>query len=127
MKRQARFLKIASTLVCTAFLFSCSNQSDSQIEKNVAIFVKNAKRTIISLPEGTDNYVSDGKKYNVSDDEPNSAIFSKDDLTINGTGKLSVQGNYNNGITSKDNLIITGGSDGMKAAIKMEQKLFNFL
>ncbi|MGO4843945.1 carbohydrate-binding domain-containing protein, partial [Rhizobiaceae sp. 2RAB30] len=69
------------------------------------IFVEEAGKTIISLQEGTTNVVTDGKTYvyaDASTDEPNAAIFSKDDLTINGTGKLVVQGNYNNGITSKD-------------------------
>lgn len=77
------------------------------------IFVEEAGKTIISLQEGTTNLVSDGKTYvypDASTDEPNSAIFSKDNLTINGTGKLVVQGNYNNGITSKDKLKITGGT-----------------
>jgi hypothetical protein len=77
------------------------------------IYVEEAGKTIISLPEGTENLVSDGEKYVYPDtttDEPNAAIFSHDDLTINGTGKLVVQGNYNNGITSKDKLKITGGT-----------------
>ncbi|MEH7493752.1 carbohydrate-binding domain-containing protein [Neobacillus niacini] len=76
------------------------------------IYVKNAGKTIVSLPEGTDNILSDGTEYVLEDssDEPNAALFSKDNLTINGTGKLTVHGNYNNGITSKDELRITGGS-----------------
>jgi hypothetical protein len=76
------------------------------------IYVKNAGKTIVSLPEGTDNTLSDGTEYALEDssDEPNAALFSKDNLTINGTGKLTVHGNYNNGITSKDELRITGGT-----------------
>jgi hypothetical protein len=84
-----------------------------------AIYVAEAGKTIISLPEGTVNLVSDGETYvypDASADEPNSAIFSKDDLTINGAGKLVVQGNYNNGITSKDDLKITGGTIEIHAA-----------
>ena len=42
-------------------------------------------------------------------DEPNAAIFSKDDLKINGTGTLIVNANYNNGIASKDDLDIKNG------------------
>ncbi|CAN7758092.1 carbohydrate-binding domain-containing protein [Paenibacillus sp. LjRoot153] len=83
-----------------------------------AIFVEEAGKAIISLQEGTENIVSDGTKYVYQDattDEPNSAIFSKDDLTINGSGKLVVKGNYNNGITSKDKLKITGGMLDVKA------------
>jgi len=75
------------------------------------IYVKEAGKTIVSLEDGTENVVSDGESYtNIAEDEPNSAIYSKDDLTINGTGKLVVDGHYNNGITSKDKLKITGGT-----------------
>lgn len=77
------------------------------------IYFESAEKTIISLPEGTENTISDGQQYIYEDssaDEPNAAIFSKDDLTINGTGKLTVHGNYNNGITSKNELRITGGN-----------------
>ncbi|TKC16780.1 carbohydrate-binding domain-containing protein [Robertmurraya kyonggiensis] len=78
---------------------------------NSPIYIKKAEKTVISLEEGTENYISDGNAYNLEDseDEPNAAIFSKDNLTINGTGKLVVKGNYNNGITSKDELKITSG------------------
>lgn len=78
-----------------------------------SIYVEEAGKTILSLQAGTSNLVSDGKTYvylDASTDEPNAAIFSKDDLTINGTGKLVVQGNFNNGITSKDKLKITSGN-----------------
>lgn len=83
------------------------NSSDT-----AAINVVNAEKTVISLEEGTENILSDAKQYIYEDsdtDEPNAAIFSKDDLTINGDGRLLVNGNYNNGITSKDELRITGG------------------
>ncbi|MFJ7978350.1 carbohydrate-binding domain-containing protein [Peribacillus sp. NPDC096379] len=84
-----------------------------------AIYVKQAEKTIVSLEEGTENILSDGAKYvyeNSEEDEPNAALFSKDDLTINGSGKLVVQGNYNNGITSKDQLKITGGTIQINSA-----------
>ena len=89
------------------------NGVDIQSSTSSAINVVNAEKTTISLVEGTENNISDGAQYvyeDSSEDEPNAAIFSKDDLTINGTGTLIVQGNYNNGITSKDKLKITGGT-----------------
>ncbi len=46
---------------------------------------------------------------------PNAAIFSNDDLTINGGGSLTVDANYNNGIQSKDDLHITGGNISVTA------------
>ncbi|WP_052130062.1 carbohydrate-binding domain-containing protein [Ureibacillus sinduriensis] len=77
------------------------------------IYVEKAKKTVVSLEEGTTNSLSDGENYvyeNSEDDEPNAALFSKDDLTINGDGILVVNGNYNNGIASKDDLRITSGT-----------------
>lgn len=94
------------------------NGAEINSSTNSPIFMKKAEKTVISLVDGTENSISDGKTYNLegSEDEPNAAIFSKDDLTINGTGKLVVKGNYNNGITSKDDLKITGGTIEIEAA-----------
>lgn len=89
------------------------NGAEIDCSNNSPIYVVNAEKTVISLEDGTENTVSDGASYalaDVSSDEPNSAIFSKDNLTLNGTGTLTVVGNYNNGITSKDDLRITGGN-----------------
>ena len=99
MNKKSIYLKLATVLVCTSILSACGANS--------------AGKTIISLEEGTANSIIDGEKYVLTDgatDEPNAAIFSKDDLTINGTGKLTIHGNYNNGITSKDDLKVTGGN-----------------
>jgi hypothetical protein len=77
------------------------------------IYVRNAEKTVITLADGTENAVTDGEFYVFADaetDEPNAAVFSKHDLTINGGGSLTVNANYNNGITSKDDLKITGGT-----------------
>lgn len=86
-------------------------------DNNSPIYVKKAKKIILSLQEGTENIISDGESYNLTngEDEPNAAIFSKEDLTINGKGKLIVYGNYNNGITSKDDLKIMEGSIVVKS------------
>ena len=91
------------------------NGMDITCTDNAPIYVKNAGKVIISLQDGTQNYVTDGEKYTFTDaeaeeNEPDAAIFSKDNLTINGTGTLTVHGNFNNGIKSKDDLKITGGN-----------------
>ncbi|MDE5619743.1 MAG: carbohydrate-binding domain-containing protein [Ruminococcus sp.] len=83
---------------------NCSNSS--------AIYVASAKKTFITLADGSKNYISDGSAYEFDDsaeDEPDAAIFSKDSLTLNGSGELEVNGNYNDGIRSKDDVVITGG------------------
>lgn len=89
------------------------NGAEIDSNDNAPIYVKNAGKTIISLEEGTENSVTDGTKYTLEDsssDEPSAAIFSKDNLVINGTGKLTVKANYKDGITSRDDLKITGGN-----------------
>lgn len=77
------------------------------------IYIMNAGKTILTLQEGTDNIISDGAEYvyaDSSDDEPAATIFSKDNLTINGTGTLTVNANHNNAIMSKDDLKIMDGT-----------------
>lgn len=89
------------------------NGVDITSSSSAPIYVNNAEKTVISLPEGTENTVTDGTQYvydDVEAEEPNSAIFSKGNLTINGEGKLVVEANFNNGITGKDDLKITGGN-----------------
>ena len=73
------------------------------------INIKNADEAAIFLADATENFISDASVYiyeNADDDEPNAAVFSDDDLTIYGTGSLTVTGNYNDGIASKDTLTI---------------------
>ena len=89
---------------------TCSNSSP--------IYVMNSKKTVVALADGSKNYITDSEKYVLEDtttDEPNAAIFSKDDLTIIGNGYLEVNANYNNGITSKDDLKIESGNITVKS------------
>ncbi len=82
-----------------------------------SIYVANAKKTVITLAAGTENVVSSGApEVGADTDAPNAAIFSHDDLTINGAGALTVNATYNHGIVSKDDLKITGGMITVNAA-----------
>lgn len=71
--------------------------------------VKAGKLTI-TLADNSENTITDNSSYTVFTDtekeEPNSAIFSKSDLVINGNGKLIINANYEDGIASKDGLKI---------------------
>ncbi len=77
-----------------------------------AIYVQEAKKVFLTLDAGTTNTVSDGSAYSLNQDDgsANACIYSKSDLTIQGTGALTVNGNYRHGIFSKDDLVITGGT-----------------
>lgn len=97
---------------------------DVACSTSAPLHVANAEKVVLTLAAGTENRVTDGPAYVYADaqsDEPNAAVFSHDDLTINGGGSLTVNANYNNGIASKDDLKITGGditvnavNDGIK-------------
>lgn len=76
------------------------------------ILIRNADKVFLTLADGTKNKISDGKTYELSNEDANvdAAIFSKADLTINGKGSLTVKANYKHGIVSKDDLVITAGT-----------------
>ena len=76
-----------------------------------AIYVENAKKVFLTLAENATNTISDGANYaDITDGAPDAAIYSKDSFTINGNGSVVVNGNYHDGITSKDDLVIAGGN-----------------
>lgn len=78
-----------------------------------AIYIKDAPLTVITLAAGTVNTLTDASVYVYEDEteeEPSAALFSKDDLTIRGTGKLIINANFNDGITCKDVLRIENGT-----------------
>ncbi|WP_158630196.1 carbohydrate-binding domain-containing protein [Cohnella sp. AR92] len=94
------------------------NGVDITDSDNAPIYVKSADKTVITLATGTKNTVTDGSTYalEADSDEPTAAIFSKDDLSINGTGSLTVHANDKDGIASKDDLLIAEGTYTIKAA-----------
>ena len=78
-------------------------------EKSAPVYIKSCDDATLTLAEGTVNTLSDGTAYEyetAEENEPNAALFSKDDLEINGKGALVVKANFNNGITSKNDLEI---------------------
>ncbi len=84
-----------------------------------AIAVMNADEAAIVLADGSTNRLTDGAAYTFPDpesDEPNAALYSAADLTIAGEGQLIVNANYNDGITSKDGLVIESGTITVAAA-----------
>ncbi|HBR32669.1 MAG: carbohydrate-binding domain-containing protein [Eubacteriales bacterium] len=78
-------------------------------DKGAAIYGKSSGRIIITLADGTDNTVSDAESYENINDDSNAAIYSKDDIVIKGKGSLVVNGNYDNGISSSNDIKFIGG------------------
>jgi len=79
---------------------------------------KNAKKVIVTLAPGTVNELADAKEYtyeNTDDEEPDAALFVKNDLTFNGSGTLKITAN-SRAIHTKDSLVILGGSYEISSA-----------
>ena len=95
---------------------------------NAAFRIDQAKKVFLTLAEGTKNTFSDGKEMSEEAlaDGTNACVYVHDNLTINGSGQLTINGNYKNGITAKDNLVITGGDIVVNAVgdgIRVNEKL----
>ena len=87
-------------------------------EDTAPVYGIQSGKIVLILADGAENSVTDGDAYifeTADEDEPDAAIFSKDDLTINGQGNLTVNGNYSNGIRSKNDLKVVSGSLEIKA------------
>lgn len=92
------------------------NKLNLTSKNNSAIECVNAKSLTICIAEGTENTLSDSANYTLEADEPDAAIYSKADLAFNGKGKLTVRGNYKDGIKGKDGIYIESGNIEITAA-----------
>lgn len=88
------------------------NSASIHCEGKAPIYIKNADKVFLTLQEGTENTLTDSESEYQTDGDtnPDGVIFSKADVTINGTGTLNITANYKHGIVSKDDLVITGGT-----------------
>lgn len=76
---------------------------------SAALYIKQADKVVCTLVENTTNIFSNEEGFSKEEeDNVDAAVFSKDDLTWNGTGTLTIQ-SQGNGITSKNDLVFTGG------------------
>ncbi len=82
------------------------------------LYVDSADKVTIQLKAGTENTLTDALTYRFpeGEDKPNACLYSSEDLTIEGEGKLTVTANYNNGIGTKNDLKIKGGNIVVNAA-----------
>lgn len=74
-----------------------------------AIYETQSDKLIITLAEGTVNTLTDGPMVTDEDDTIGAALYAEDDLSINGTGSLVINGTQKHGIQSKADLVIADG------------------
>ncbi len=89
------------------------NGADITCSYSSPLYVYKASSATVYLLKDTENKLTDGESYTYSDsysssedEEPNACLYSKSDLIIAGAGSLTVNANFNNGITGKDTLRI---------------------
>ena len=79
---------------------------------DACIQVDQADKVFLTLAEGSENTLISGSAYSDTalSDGTDGAIFAHDDLTINGSGSLTVTAQYSHGISANDDLVIAGGT-----------------
>ena len=86
-------------------------------DTSAALYVKAADKVFVTLASDSENSLSNTSDFVAIDDNNiDAVIFSKDDLTLNGSGTLTVTAKYGHGIVSKDDLVITSGTYQITAA-----------
>lgn len=98
-------------------VFLILNNVDLTCTNAPAILCENAGKLTVTLAENSVNSLSDGTGYTTeSGEDTGAALFSRDTLVINGTGALSVNGIYKDGIVCKDGLKLCGGTISVTSA-----------
>ena len=113
--------RISGTLSDGRILVNAPNEDVTLVLNNaeitntsgIPVYIYQAGQAVIQLADGSVNTLTDGSSYTFADafssaeeSEPNACVYAKSDLTISGSGALTVNANYKNGITGKDTLTI---------------------
>lgn len=86
-------------------------------ETSAPLYVLEADKVFVTLADGTENTLANGGTFTAIDDNTiDGAVFSKQDLTFNGMGSLTITSPAEHGIVCKDDLVFTGGTYGIAAA-----------
>lgn len=91
--------------------------ADVHSDTSAALYVRQADKVFVTLASGSVNTLSSGEAYTAIDENNiDAAIFSKDDLTLNGSGSLTIVSPAGHGVVSKDDLVIADGTYDIMAA-----------
>ena len=85
-------------------------------DDSAALNVVQADKVFVTLAEGTENTLANGGSFAESETGVDGAVFSKDDITFNGAGSLTVTSPAGHGVVGKDDVVFTGGAYTVSAA-----------
>ena len=94
----------------TAKLQIILNGANITSKTTAALYILEADKVFLTLTDGTTNTIANGGTFtSIDDNNVDAALFSKQDLTLNGKGSLTVTSPAGHGVVCKDDLVITGG------------------
>ncbi len=82
------------------------NNAELTSENGPAIYIEQADKVFITIPENSESTLTDSAEYSEDYGNADGVIFSRADLTINGSGKLNINSKCKCGIVSKDDLVV---------------------
>ena len=86
-------------------------------ETSAPIYILQSDKVFITLAPDSVNTLSNGGAFTAIDENNiDGVIFSKEDVTLNGSGMLTITSPAGHGIVSKDSLTITSGSYDISSA-----------
>lgn len=101
----------------TAKLQLVFNGVNINSETSAALYILEADKVFLTLADGSTNTLENGGSFTAIDDNNiDGVLFSKQDLTMNGGGSLTVASPVGHGIVCKDDLVITGGKYAVNSA-----------
>lgn len=75
------------------------------------LYILQADKVFVTLAEGSTNALTNGGTYTAIDENNiDGVVYSKQDLTFNGNGSLTITAPVEHGIVCKDDLVFTGGN-----------------
>lgn len=93
----------------TAKLQIVLNETNISSSSSASIYVKQADKVFVTLV-GENTLANGGTFTAIDDNNIDAAVFSKQDLTFNGSGSLTVSSPAGHGIVGKDDLVFTSGT-----------------
>ena len=101
----------------TAKLQIVLNGVDITSKTSAALYILEADKVFVTLADGKANTLANGGSFTAIDENNiDAAVFSKQDLTFNGSGSLTVTSPAAHGIVCKDDLVFTGGTYTVNSA-----------
>jgi len=81
------------------------------------IYIRQADKVFITLaPDSVNTLTNGGTFASIDENNIDGVIFSKEDLTLNGSGIMTITSPAGHGIVSRDELILTGGTYEISSA-----------